>query len=337
MRIGVVPTRARPSSFSPAEVQVVVVVHIPSREGYFVHRLEILELCFKSIERNTTEPFDFVVFDNGSTPEVVDYLRSLQERGLIDCLILSTENIGKVAALQYLSRALPGKYLAYSDDDILFEEGWLEAHLAVLDAFPSAGLVSGWPLRANLSRTALVDQLVEQGLVRLEATESIPQEWEAEFATSTGRQVERHLQDIAGLPEFTLHAEEGSAYLSASHFQFVARREQFAEAVGSQLSERLTDDDGLVIDDGLDKAGFLRLATTQKFVRHMGNVLTDELVQLAQSWELDAPVRKVPPERFLEKIAATPRGRAILSRVYHRLFWALSHTARTGPARRKDR
>ena len=147
-RIGINPARGKVTDYRPERVTVAMVTYIPNLAGYFEGRLEVLRLALASLMAHTTSvPHDLMIFDNGSCPEVVGYLRQLQEQGLVDYLILSERNIGKIDALRILFNAAPGEVIAYSDDDIFFYPGWLEAQLEILDGFPQAGMVSGAPVR----------------------------------------------------------------------------------------------------------------------------------------------------------------------------------------------
>ncbi|MBG0771656.1 MAG: hypothetical protein H0S82_08100, partial [Anaerolineaceae bacterium] len=75
---------------------VAVLVYAPHQAGYFQNRLDVTRMTIESILANTREPFDLLVFDNGSCPEMVGYLKSLEAEGKIDYLILSERNIGKL-------------------------------------------------------------------------------------------------------------------------------------------------------------------------------------------------------------------------------------------------
>jgi hypothetical protein len=144
LRIGKAPTRLQEIDYEPPRVTVTVLTCIPDHEGYYEQRLEILKVCLASVVSHTPrELYDLMVFDNGSCPEVVEYLRSLHEDGIIRFLFLSGANIGVVNAERILRQAAPGELVAHSDDDVYFYPGWLEQHLEVLDAFPRVGMVSG--------------------------------------------------------------------------------------------------------------------------------------------------------------------------------------------------
>ena len=75
-RIGINPARGVVSDYRPPSVTVAVLTYIPDLSGYFEHRLQVLQMVFASLHAFTTPPHDLMVFDNGSCPPVVDYLRS---------------------------------------------------------------------------------------------------------------------------------------------------------------------------------------------------------------------------------------------------------------------
>ncbi len=145
MRVGKAPTRLQKIEYRPARVTICVLVFIPEEFGYYQQRLDILKVCLASIVNNTPpKTYDLLVFDNGSCREVVDYLRSLHEQRIVQYLFLSRSNIGVANAQKIMLHAAPGEIIAYSDDDVFFHPGWLEAHLEILETFPRVGMVSGY-------------------------------------------------------------------------------------------------------------------------------------------------------------------------------------------------
>jgi hypothetical protein len=129
--------------------------------------------------------------------------------------------------------AAPGEVIAYSDDDIFYYPGWLEAQLEILDCFPQAGMVSGIAVRnaAGHARRSL-DQLAAQGAPGLSIAHQrrIPDAWEADWALSTGRDPQAHLQATQEHLDLVFRlAKPGGgvceAIGSADHFQFVTPRQ----------------------------------------------------------------------------------------------------------------
>jgi glycosyltransferase involved in cell wall biosynthesis len=145
MRVGKAPTRLQRIEYRPRPVTICMPVFIPEQFGYYQQRLDILKICVRSIVSHTSpETYDLLVFDNGSCPKVVDYLQSLHEQGIIQYLFFSRSNVGVANATRIMLHAAPGEIIAFSNDDVFFHPGWLEAHLEVLETFPRTGMVSGF-------------------------------------------------------------------------------------------------------------------------------------------------------------------------------------------------
>ncbi|MDO9130434.1 MAG: glycosyltransferase family A protein, partial [Anaerolineales bacterium] len=141
MRVGHNPARFVEKVAQPAEVTVTVVNCIPFLSGYYEQSLEVLKACLISIHANTPEAHDLMVFDNHSCREVRQYLQEAYEQGIIQYLVLSDKNIGKIGAWNFMFGAAQGKYVAFADGDVAFRPGWLSASLALFEAFPNVGMV----------------------------------------------------------------------------------------------------------------------------------------------------------------------------------------------------
>ncbi len=324
-RIGINPARGRLSDYRPARISVAVITWIPHLEGYFQGRLDVLRLSLASILAHTTLPYDFMVFDNGSCPAVVGYLRELQEQGSLRFLFLSGENIGKIGAFQLLFRSAPGDIIAYSDDDILFYPGWLEAHLRLLETFPRAGMISGVPVR-NGSRyaTQAIQRLRKQGYPGLSVAPErrIPDEWEADWALSTGRDPIASREALKDQQELVLRKDGIEAIGAANHFQFVAPKKVLLEALPDEWSGRLMGQ-MVELDEAIDRAGYLRLSTVERYTRHIGNVINDELQAEARRLGLEAGSARAFTRRR-SWLARIPGARRVMLGLYHRLFKELN-------------
>ena len=129
------PLKSVSYSFTPKETTVVLLTCIPTQEGYYSNRFEVLKLCLASLFKHTDRPYDLLVFDNGSTPAMKDFLKGLQVEGKIQYLFMSQSNVGYGAALNMAFAAAPGRVIAYTDDDIFFYPNWLSKHLEILEMF----------------------------------------------------------------------------------------------------------------------------------------------------------------------------------------------------------
>ena len=232
-RIGANPACGKTTSYRPAPVTLALLTYIPDLSGYFEDRLQILKLVLASLRAHTTGHYDLIVFDNHSCDPVVAYLQEQRQIGNIDYLILVGRNIGKIGALRMLFEAAPGETIAYSDDDILFYPGWLEAQLDILRTFPKVGMVSGAPVRdaahhAHRSLDALVE--VGSGGLTIATERRIPDEWETDWAVSTGRDPKQHLEQTRHQLDTVLRKkpEQGDAIEaigSANHFQYISPKQ----------------------------------------------------------------------------------------------------------------
>jgi glycosyltransferase involved in cell wall biosynthesis len=330
-RIGINPARGKVTVDRPQRITVTMVTYIPERTGYFEHRLEVLKLSLASLAAHTSLPHDVMIFDNGSCAEVVETLRGLQSEGLVRYLLLAGKNAGKIDALRILFSAAPGEVIAYSDDDILFYPGWLEAHLQVLESFPKAGMVSGIAVR-NAAGHALrsVERLAANPPTGLsvERRRCIPDEWEADWAQSTGRDPQAHLTATQNDIDWLLSVrppdgEPVQAIGGANHFQFVARKDVILQALPSEWTGKLM---GAMIelDESVDQMGCLRLSTVERYTRHLGNAISADAAQAARELGLpvDGQALSIPQRNRTSRhpLLRIPGGRRLLMGIYKRLF-----------------
>lgn len=333
-RIGINPARKKTSKYKPARVTAAVLTYIPDFSGYFKQRLDILQLSLASLRKSTNLPFDLMVFDNGSCSDVVKYLQNLQNKGKINFLLLAKENIGKIGALRILFNAAPGEIIAYSDDDIFFYPGWLEAQLQILEAFPNAGMVSGVPVRnaskhANQSLKKLIAHPNPQISVSLERV--IPDKWETDWAQSTGRDPAKHIRETQNEKDLLLKIKQTDsnksieAIGSANHFQFIAQKNVITRALPSEWHGNLMGS-MVEMDEAVDANGYLRLSTVNRYTRHIGNVLSDEILDEARRiginprTKTNKTAKDTQKEKSRHWIFIIPGARRLLTYIYNRIF-----------------
>lgn len=321
-RIGMNPARNRQSGYHPARLTLAVLTHVPNLAGYFEHRFDVLRLCLESLISNTPEPHDLVVLDNASCPEVIDYLRQLRDAGHIHYLMLSSQNIGKIGALQILFRACPGELIAYNDDDVFFLPGWLEAHMRILETYPKVGMVTGFYIRSHMSYAVETTRAFAQH-EGVQAREGllIDRTWEQHYIDNMGRTWEKYEEEIRGCQDLEFTFQGVRALASAGHHQFIAPKQVLLEALpkewGGQLMGRM-----LELDWTIDRLGYLRLSTPEYVTRLLGNAVSQENLQVASSLGLDTSSikafgdKKVSP---LAKFYHIPFVRRAATALYNRL------------------
>ena len=281
MRTGANPVKAGLPAYQPQRLGIATIVYIPSQEGYFQDSLEILRFTLATLRAATSQPFDLLVFDNGSCAEVVAELRSLYERKQIDWLVLSRHNFGKAGAWNWIFAAMPNELIGYADSDVLFRPGWLEASLQVLEAFPQAGMVSAQP--------NFYDVMDGRGVAHLKLQDdqqySFSDYWPAsaiidEFCLGIGA-----TDEIAApfyhkpLPVITRQELGVGAVIGASHMQFIIPRRVARLVVPLPASMGLRRAETMSLDYKIDELGCLHLSTQTPYVFHMGNTLSPRLLK----------------------------------------------------------
>jgi len=279
------------SPVQAARVTAAVVTYVPEEFGYFQDRLEVIKLSLASLVKHADLPMDLMVFDNASCAAVGDCLRSLKDQGIIKYLILSSKNVGLAGAYRIIAGAAPGEMVAFANDDVFYFPNWLSPQVEVLDQYPDVGLVSGFYLRGTHPRTAQL--AAEKGLeVRVVVA---PGQWMDEFcrdASYESHEAYYRAQEAQGwtdLRDMLITSNGVSAYAGGVCWQAVYRK----EVMGQLLPRDDPQQHGFRSYDGYLHAeiihrGYLRLSTAHRLVRHMGNVVTAEIADLAAQLGIDA-------------------------------------------------
>jgi len=328
-RIGMNPARNRVSEYMPARVTAAVLVYIPYLHGYFEHRMDVLKLCLGSLINNTDEPYDLLVFDNGSCEEVKIYLQSLLEAGEIRYLITSSENIGKIGAFDIIFNAAPGEAIAFCDDDIFFYPGWLKEHLRLLDSYPEVGMVSGCAVRTLFDHGTTSNQRLAETdpETTLEHGQFTKEEWEIAWADSYGRDVETHLEALKGMEDMVIERRGVRAFAVANHNQFLIPKKVIRQFLPEKWSGRLMGQ-MVELDNAVDGGGYLRLSTIERTTQHMGNMVSDWMAEEARRYGVSAEAsrssRKRTSSRFWSTLLHWKPINWLLQGIYNRLFWILS-------------
>jgi glycosyltransferase involved in cell wall biosynthesis len=320
-RTGINPSRGRKTDYKPARVTVAVLTYLPDTIAYYENRFDVTRLCIESLIVNTPQPYDLLVFDNGSSSQLVDYLRSLRDEGKIQYLLLSSQNIGKIGALQMIARAAPGEIIAYTDDDIFFLPDWLDEHLKIIDTYPSVGQVTGFYIRPHMSyanESAL--KFATQPEVKVERGLLVPEDWERQYVDNMGRTLEKYTEEIVGLQDVALTYQNVEALVSAGHHQFVAAKHVLLEALPQDWTGNLM---GQMrdLDTTVDRLGYLRLTTRQPVTRLIGNVISPEMAAEAATYDISATGKIVKQtSSMLARIYRNPIVQRIAKGIYNQVY-----------------
>lgn len=325
-RIGMNPSRGIRLDFKPARTTVAVLVYVPHQAGYFQNRMDVTKMTIRSILENTKEPFNLLVFDNGSSPEMVDYLQTLYENGSIDYLLLSEHNIGKLNALNMIFNIAPGEIVAYTDDDVLHLPGWLGKHLEIIDTFPNVGAVTGFYIRQRVAMSSESTlQFANQPDVETERGLLMPRKWEEEYLINTGRTWERYEEEVQGIEDIIVKYKGLEAWVSAHHFQMVCPKKVAKEVLSDMLPDGWSDQvmgRMVELDDRMDEKGYLRFCTREQTMRLMGNAISEEVLDLAKKSNISIDDIHIPENKkgAMGRLAQVKWIRYILQGIVNRLY-----------------
>jgi len=312
MRVGHNPARFVEKVAQPAEITVTVVNCIPFISGYYEQSLDVLKMVVESLNatREAAHPYDVMIFDNRSCSEVREYLKEASDQGKIQYLIFSDTNIGKIGAWNYMFGAAQGKYVVFSDGDILFRPGWLQASLELFEAFPNVGMVTARPYRGSEKFSeATFDWARKQGAGVL--AEGTFLDWETvwEHGRSIGVSEEQARANFPKMLDYRLTYQGKVAYIGASHFQFMTRRELIQKVIPFPSEQPMRGERAL--DVAFDGMGCLRLNTEKALVMHMGN-------RIPQTGQVAVPAPK--KRSILRRLAWLPVIRKFLLWLNNQIF-----------------
>lgn len=303
MRIGQNPAKNLKEVAHPERITVAVLNYIPFQDGFYAESLDVLKACLQSARNGADLPCDLMVFDNGSCPEVIQYLVEEKEVGRIQFLVLSQKNLGKGGAWNYIFNAAPGEIIAYCDSDALFYPGWLSKSVQVLETYPKVGMITARPLR---TLPELYSATMEWARSNPEVTveEGQLQSWEMfeEFNKTLNYGVEKDREIFETTRDVKIIYKGVPAFAGANHFQFIGWKETLRSFTPFHMDKPM----GQVrmLDKRLNEGGFLRLMTADPLVQNMSNTLPEELrgkprqdnkkkIKLGKRVASFTPIRKV--------------------------------------------
>lgn len=297
MRIGENPTKfarhnpdiVRLDIKKPENILACTVVYIPRLDDYYAEALDVLKASLYSLCATVDRPFDLLVYDNGSCSEVQDFLRKLHREDIIQWLWLSSCNMKKIGAWSQIFGAAQADLVYFFDCDIFHRAGWLEDCLAVLDAYPEAGIVNAAPLpmkgaalqAATLSTS--IDIAHRTRDIHVEQGQFTNPDWFREFGESLGSQPDTYLAQALANPQVRVTRNNVSAYIQSWHAQFLARRNVLQGFFPADRTWH-TEGSDRSFDEYLNSTEIMRLGIVEPLVIHLGNTIhpryREEVAQL---------------------------------------------------------
>lgn len=258
--------------------RVIVPVYVPHLNDYFANIEEILKLCLESLRLTTAGRAKITVVSNGCCEPIVELLQEQSREGWIDQLVLNAANLGKIDAVSSLARGAFEEFITFTDCDVLFHPGWLEALEELLAHFPECGFVSPFPNPALTwyHNSATILGGLMRGELKWEAI--VPAQDLDRFARSIGNP--EFFREDQRTSQLILERDGYKACLGCGHFVCTLRKAVVAampegpslKAIHGRSEERW-------LDMPADRLGYWRLATPRAYAEHMGNVPEDWMYQ----------------------------------------------------------
>jgi glycosyltransferase involved in cell wall biosynthesis len=313
MRVGQNPAKSLDFVAQPERVTVAIVSYIPTLGGYYAQSLDVLKACLGSIWENTRLPYDLLVFDNASCPEVRAYLNEMQVQRKIQYLVLAEKNIGKAGAWNFIFGAAPGEYVAYADSDVYHYPGWLEPQIQLLETFSQAGMITGMPMWTPAEySTATAEWAQQNPSVTVERGKFLPWEDYWRHSRSLGAEEAKARAHFGSIEDVTMLYQCRRYYIGAAHFQFVARKSALQSVL--PIPSKRPMGQVRLLDIAINERGYLRFCTPDWWVQHMGNTLQDEFKPQGTG----SPAK--PSKHSSSKIWGIKPVRKIVNWLYHRTF-----------------
>ena len=312
MRKGQNPAKSVDQVAKPQHITVALLNYIPFLSGFYSEALEVLKVSLSSMRNDPGLPFDLMVFDNGSCPEVLEFLNTEKDAGRIQYLLLSEKNLGKGGAWNIIFSGAPGEIISYADSDVLFYPGWLKRSVEILETYPKVGMVTARPFRTkpDLFQSTL-DWVHREASASLNSGQFISWDTFWEFNRSLGQEESTNRKLYDSTSDWRTSYQGLDAIIGASHWQFTAFRSTLQEFLPFNMDRPM----GQVrqLDQRMDADGYLRLMVPEPLAMNLSNTV-DYL-------HVGVPVKhKTKRVSFLKAIVNFPPFRKLLLAMYDQIF-----------------
>lgn len=300
MRVGMNPQKKSKKLELESLHRLIIVVFIPSLDGYYKNVLEVFKLCLESAITTTNENCVITVVNNASCHAVADYLKEKLDLNQIDTIVHHKKNIGKIDALIGAARASREPLITISDVDILFEHGWQKDVEDIFANVKDVASVSPIPCRQfyNYETTSTMFMAL-RGKVRFKA-KAIPENHDAQNKYLASFDWKGEKENV----KWPVIESNGiKAIMGSGHQILSMQRSLFFKSVPLEPSLTLVGNysEGTYCDKPINNSGGMRLATYVNRAYHMGNQVEPwmETVQQKNIKHKDETASYNSPNRFL--------------------------------------
>lgn len=254
----------------PPEIPVVAIVtHLPEETSeYHRDRWDIVTSSLLLARKYVDMECHLLVWDNGSMPKLREWLFYEYKPDKL----MFTENIGTQNTMRRVMSMYHDSIVAYSNDDILYYPSWLPEQIHILQTYPNVGTVSGCVTRYYMGRQVITTHAWAERVEKKWFHET-PTEWDFQHALSVGRAEALIPNEIKDIHPVLLEWNDTKAFIGGAHCQFVAYANRVYPLLykSNKLMGELSP-----FDVRVDDAGLLRLLTSTRRTRHIGNRMTQE-------------------------------------------------------------
>ncbi len=310
MRKGQNPAKFVKDVAKPERITVALLNYIPFLSGFYAETLDVLKVSLESMRKDAGLPFDLMVFDNGSCPEVRDFLVKEKEEGRIQYLILSEKNMGKGGAWNVMLAGAPSEIIVSTDADVLFSPNRLLRSVEILETFPNVGMVTARPFRTSPELYSSTLKWAKEN-AKIDEGQFIPWETFLEFNLSLGQTEEENKKVYAETEDWRIQYKGVTALAGASHWQFTAYKSTLQQFLPFDMDKPM----GQVrqLDKRMNDAGLLRLMISDPLAMNMSNTLGYLRGELKGS-------EKKKRVSFGKRVLETGFIKKILLAVYNKIF-----------------
>lgn len=268
MRTALGPNRATKKPSPPAPlVSLCVVTHL-TNHPFHKGRQEIVKMCLDSLIKGVKKiDHELIIWDNASTPEFRDFLRSYKP-----FVFIESENVGGYNGRRGALGIARGKYACITDDDVLFSPTWFAQQMEVIRAFPFAianGIPRDYKAQYGPPLSLFGEYEVYQGKV-------IPDDWRRELKLSG-----IHFVDSPRYDEYLVVKDSVRAWINVTDVQLFGETKVLRDIHIAHYSPFLGTSGYLC--EKIQSSGHAQLATFQRTVAHIGNVIDESILKTKES------------------------------------------------------